>query len=559
MGRITKRELGRLKANARRRLEAELAQGDARVAKAKRNSISKLPAYQKVMLGLNQSGREAIGQIGNLFGVQGTAKIPFSGGGDWGTVHFDTDSWHRDKQRFGNSGVGGWGLTGKIVGDMGLLAAPIAKGSKLVAGAAGKLGMGGLAKSRLAASMAQGGAYGAYSFGPEKRGTGTTVGALTGGGMTVGGQALKRTFGKGLVKATEGARDFMQKTNTLVPINLAAKEGGLSGGAKTVYQHVLRAMPGVAGKLNQQRDNALHAWQQLAIGRTLPLKVQQRLQGMGDARSAFKVVKKYFDDEAFETIKQYKINTSSKVIGKNPFGYAFKEMVTKSDKKRLKEFLDDRFYGKKDLTVKDLFEMRRLADEKLGIKLGPGVDRIIERNLTGQKNFAQMLLDPASKVKPKLGTKSERDLADYFMLKEPYANYKVVAKAMDAAKAEGGDFVPRGLARAVSGNSTQKAAGTARMQDVADDGLLGMDPTFLTAPRPGFFQQAAVTAPQVLSGAAGVTYPVGFGLTREATQRWLMGMTPHQQKLMAHLLKNQETYKMAGEAGRRLATTAIGQ
>tara|TARA_R110002051_G_scaffold325625_1_gene429510 strand:- start:15779 stop:17617 length:1839 start_codon:yes stop_codon:yes gene_type:complete len=545
------------------------AQGEAEVQAI----YDDMPAYQRGLLGANRGIRNMLGSAANLVGLEGEVEVPFAREGEWGTID-STDKGLR-QAREEKRDLGTAGAVGEFIGET-AIAAPLGgvagKGAQLAF--KGAQAIPGLTRAAAFASKTaarptvqaagQGAVFGSLTADPDERLMGAGLGATLGGGLGLGGQALKKTFGSGLVKIRDEAKELMARGVKDIPLNLAAKEGF----AQTVYHHVLRAVPGVGKHLRAQRDDALRGWQNIVNSRALPKEVQSRLDKATDMEHAYRIMDDFFRLEAYEPIKKYALNTASKDL-KAAFSGVMGSLKEKSDRKALQGLIDKHLKrtsavlgpsGKPlstgGATVDDLLLLRQEASE-LKIrspKLSEAIDDFIVKNLAPGKQVLNSKRELLEEFVPT--TAAEKELVKYLKLREPYHAKSMISEAMVQESAA--NYQPRNLEGAIKKYyGTQKNRGQAPLQDLERLGREGLPEHYLNAPHPGFFQKAAVGAPAVAAAGWGTgakqaagfaAWPVSWALAQRGTQRSLAGQTKAQQKILANLLKKQniKDYRTGG-------------
>jgi len=529
------------------------------------------PAWQRGLLGVNRGIRNMLGSAANLVGLEGEVEVPFARKGEWGTIDSTDEGLRRareEKRDLGTAGavgefIGETAITAPLGGVAGKGAQLAFKGAQAIPGLTRAAAFASKTAARPTVQAAgQGAVFGTLTADPDERLMGAATGAALGGGLGLGGQALKRTFGSGLVKIRDEAKELMARGVKDIPLNLAAKEGF----AQTVYHHVLRAIPGVGKHLQAQRDDALRGWQNIVNSRALPKEVQGRLDKATDMEHAYRIMDDFFRREAYEPIKKYALNTASKDL-KAAFSGVMGSLKKKSDRKALQNLMDKHLkrtsailgpkgkpLSKGGATVDDLLLLRQEASE-LGIrspKLSEAIDNFIVKNLAPGKqvlNSKGKLLDSFVPT-----TTAEKELVKYLGLREPYHAKSMISEAMVQESAA--NYQARNLERAIKKYyGKKKNRGQAPLQDLSKLGREALPKDYLNAPHPGFFQKAAVGAPAVSAAgwgtgaaqAAGLLFwPAARTLAAKGTQRGLAGQTKAQQKILANLLKNQGAYRAGG-------------
>lgn len=408
-------------------------------------------------------------------------------------------------------------------------------------------------------SAVEGAIGGALSAGPDDQGTGALLGGAAGGGLTALGKTLSR-LNRGLVEKS-GAADTLQTyasqhgEDLFVPVSQAAKPDGdvVTRATAGVYRGALPFVPGVAGKVEGQADTARQVVRRLAAKESDPTGILQH--GMPDEPSVVKkILGKEFDKEYLDTVKSYAFNVSP----------TFRDDVVSRIKKDIPNV--------DDVTANKIATM---VDEKMARYSNNGSvidgDNLLQAKndfsreigkLSGREKQAAVSAHKIfnetidSELRSGNSKQNIADLARFNRANDSWSNFTAYGKAVNAAKANGGEFSMNQLARATAGKGGAMETLGQDANRVLGKRATGGDPQgrFITGAALGGY---ALFSPENIARAA-TTFTGAQALATRKAQEFVLGDTAVQQAIAKSLRKHAKALGLVGQVGRTAAATSAG-
>jgi hypothetical protein len=315
-----------------------------------------------------------------------------------------------------------------------------------------------------------------------------------------------------------------------VPLAMAAKEGGVSGALKTMYNELLRAMPIAGGAINKQTDEAFNAFRLRAAREALPSSARNLLNGVDDPHQIASVLQNFWAKpfNAFP-IKIPKVTLSG---------------VDPNVQSAVRQYLTG--------SLDDLMVLRN--------EIIPGLKNVPANQ---KSNFISFIDDTVKKNLDPNGRRTKLYTA-YREAQDAYPKYRVVTQAIADASGEQGKFLPHALAR-VGGRAAGRsgaAQGAGPLQAMADEGVEVLE---RVPKRPGLYQHLAALG--LLTGGHMGLGPMGApsiiaasrGLASKPAQRALMGQFSSQRALASFLRQNARRVRDAGSVARSAAIAGVSK
>lgn len=382
-------------------------------------------------------------------------------------------------------------------------------------------------------------------------------GAGMGAALGIAGKVLKRTLG-GIVQKSAGAGDLehlagQQGRDIFIPVSRAADDAGdiPTKFVRTLYREGLPLVPTVGGRLEKQTSNAKQVVRDMVAGESDPANVMNTAVTETDMARR-QAMKKAFDREYESTVKNYDY----------PVAHDFRDQVTQRieaampgvdsvTKNKIATLVDrnmQRFSdGRNQISGSNLLNARQAGNNSFGELAGPEKEAFHHANGI----YDDIVHDTLSS-----GTQGmQADLDAYKNLSEPYKNFKVYGKAVNAAKRTGGEFEPSQLAAAANPDKNPGLYNLGVTANKVLGGNTGHGSFALRTAAHGAGIFSAFTHPV----ATAATVLVGHGLASETVQRALMGDTAAQQSVSNLLKVHPELAANLSRAMKQYATSGIGE
>lgn len=446
------------------------------------------------------------------------------------------------------------GFVGQLIGEGAAtapLGGPIAEGASALRGSMAALKAAPRIARAVTSRPAQAALEGAINGGMMQD-PGEEGGAAKGAGLSTVMNLLGRAGGrvlKGIVKKSDAAEDLIhiaeqQGEKMEIPLAHAASEGDtLSRLVKTMYQHGLPSIPGTEGRLKRQTEEALSKVRKMALSEATPDGTVLPAGSEDDVAQAIPLLKASFDKIYENTVGKYSYKVPVKL----------RDNVLAKVRSSIKD-IDDVSAGKAADTVdqfmarfsngqafikgSNILNVKNELSEAIKMSRGPEKQALI----AAQEEVERM-------IKAKLGRQSPDLLDQYERVVEPYSNFAPVKRlAEKGAKANGGNFTPRQLAR-----SARQGTANYELGQAANKVFSGNRGTNL----PGkLLMSAAIGGGSLFNPMIGAGAFVGSQFAaNKSTQRALMGDTKLQQITAEILRKNPKVAKMLGSGMRGAAVT----
>ncbi len=470
------------------------------------------------------------------------------------------------------------GTAGNFAGEM-IATAPLASPG-------GKVGAGVLSRAlapRTGAAVGEGALFGAAVSDPGERMQGAALGAAMGGGMTKGGQALKKVFAKGLAKVSRSAEQIMDETGAFIPL---AQSG--TGLIQTIFRDFIANIPGSTQIAAKQAAKALNVWNDFVHQRAIPKyagRVFEKTDSPGVVNkkiqefweSAFNPVRS-LDYQLFQrdwrrfapshkaAIKAFRLIRKNFANTNGRLDRLQKWMMP--ERARLKVAGET---GKPDMTFsgEDLLDLRIAVKKSAAMTDDITEKTFLESLATRIDDTIKENLNPSGKGKGKIAQIYNEWVetgvpyqAKDALEESPYAYWSLMKKASRANDATLG-FTPKELFRAASKKGGSKGlSGEAMGQDIATTGMEAFPPLSQT---PNIFQLGAALGigSGFVPGFAPVAVATG-GLmagaraaSTEGFQKALMGRTAAQREIAKLLRENTRYTRPAGKIMRQAVVTGV--